>query len=76
MPKPSRCPYINIVYVFLFTAYFRLPSDAGRSESPYVGSENGAVSDDASPSVAKGKGKSKTKRVGKLVGFWVSWLSS
>ncbi|KIM84544.1 hypothetical protein PILCRDRAFT_818115 [Piloderma croceum F 1598] len=41
----------------------KLPSDAGRSESPYVASENGAASDDASPSPAKGKGKSKTKRV-------------
>jgi len=40
----------------------KVSSDAGRSESPYVGSENGAASDDASPIPAKGKGKSKTKR--------------
>jgi hypothetical protein len=55
-----------MLLTFPHSLYFiRLPSDAGRSESPYVGSENGAVSDDASPSPAKGKGKSKTKRVGK-----------
>jgi len=41
----------------------KVHSDAGRSESPYVGSENGTMSDDASPSPAKGKGKSKGKRV-------------
>ena len=60
-----------MLFRFLIRYIFRLPSDAGGSESPYVGSENGAASDDASPSPAKGKGKSKTKRVGKLASFFM-----
>lgn len=47
-----------------FSSNHRASTDAGRSESPYVGSENGAASDDASPSPAKGKGKAKNKRAG------------
>lgn len=55
-------------YMLLFygndSQFVRVFSDAGRSESPYVGSENGILSDDGSPSPAKVKGK-KGKRAGK-----------
>ncbi|KIJ07931.1 hypothetical protein PAXINDRAFT_173195, partial [Paxillus involutus ATCC 200175] len=37
----------------------KIPIESGRSESPYLGSENGNVSDDNSN--GKGKGKSKSK---------------
>lgn len=69
MLKQSRYLYTSAAYISSSAICFRLPSDAGRSESPYVGSDNGAASDDASPSPAKGKGKSKTKRVGKPACF-------
>lgn len=50
----------------LSVACSRLSSDAGRSASPFLGTEDGMLSDDgklAPP--GKGKGRSKTKRVGK-----------
>ncbi|OBZ79619.1 hypothetical protein A0H81_00542 [Grifola frondosa] len=43
------------------TTKTKLASEAGRSASPYFGSDNGHVSDDGKGS-AKGKGKSKAKR--------------
>lgn len=39
-------------------------SEATRSESPFVGSDSGILSDDTNPSPAKGKGKTKGKRAG------------
>ena len=62
--------YLKLSASFGLTVYFRVSSDVGRSESPYVGSENGTMSDHASPSPAKSKGKSK-KRAGKQLGFCV-----
>ena len=41
----------------------RLPSEAGRSDSPYLVSENGHISDDGK-SPSKNKSKSKAKRDG------------
>ncbi|EPS99132.1 hypothetical protein FOMPIDRAFT_97108 [Fomitopsis schrenkii] len=41
----------------------KLGSDAGRSASPFLGTEDGMLSDDGKPSIAsKGKGRSKAKR--------------
>lgn len=39
-------------------------TEAARSESPFVGSDNGMQSDDTNPSPAKGKTKPKGKRAG------------
>lgn len=39
-------------------------TEAARSESPFVGSDNGMQSDDTNPSPAKGKTKTKGKRAG------------
>ncbi|CCM02185.1 uncharacterized protein FIBRA_04264 [Fibroporia radiculosa] len=45
------------------TTKTKLVTDTGRSASPYVGSENGNMSDDGkTTSSSKGKGKSKAKR--------------
>lgn len=38
---------------------FRIPIDSGRSASPYLGSENGNVSDDNSSGKVKAKSKGK-----------------
>ncbi|KAI0936058.1 hypothetical protein AcV5_004298 [Taiwanofungus camphoratus] len=45
------------------TTKTKLASEAGRSASPYLGSENGNISDDGTnANTGKGKGKSKAKR--------------
>ena len=49
---------------FVFTHEATRASEAARSESPFVGSDSGILSDDTNPSPAKGKGKTKGKRAG------------
>jgi hypothetical protein len=49
----------------------KIPIDHGRSASPYLGSENGNISDDNSNSNEKAKAKSK----GKLAGIYHSFIA-
>lgn len=49
----------------LLIEWHRTSADAGRSQSPYVVSENGAQSDGDSPNPTKGKVKAKAKRGGR-----------
>lgn len=44
------------------TSKNKLASEAGRSASPYLASENGNLSDDHQPTPTKGKAKSKAKK--------------
>ena len=61
----NRCVLCRrrVLGAWLRVANSRLPSEAGRSDSPYLASENGHVSDEGK-SPSKSKAKSKAKRDG------------